>query len=226
MAGHRGKRAEVREIDAEALSANDYARITTRRERVTRALRLARQQLAEASAKLVEREPKRARWYCMQIEGRCEFAVEKLLLDAGVEVLFPREEVVAVRKGKKIVSQRAVLPGYLLTRIVPSPEAFAGLRMQRGVADIVGGPTGYHVVRDRDVAIFRAMSPTNIVGMATDKSMVEGSRAEIIIGPFVGFECLIIAIKWTREARARVLINVDGKAFEIDSMPLAFLKKL
>lgn len=226
MAGRRGRRAEVRDIDAEALSANDVARISRGRDRVTRALRLARQQLAEASAVLVEREPKKARWYCMQVEGRSEFTVEKLLADAGVHVLLPKQKWVSAYKGKRIEGERPLFPGYLLVRIVPSAAAFEGLRMQRGVAEFVGDAKGYHIVVDKDVALFERLSSEQLVRMEADKTIGQGCEALIEKGPFAGFRCVVLDVKWARMATGKVRIIAGDRFFIADNMPIAFLKKL
>ncbi|HEV7251410.1 MAG TPA: transcription termination/antitermination NusG family protein [Shinella sp.] len=224
----KGKRAEVRDIDAAALTAIDHDRLDQRRSRVTRRIRLARHQLSKASSELVIRFPKKARWYCLQIAGGFEFTVEKFLTDVGVEVLVPREKWISVRKGKKFEGERAVIPGYLLTRIVPSAEAFAGFIMQKqiGVVNIVGGSGGYHAIRDNDVAIFKRLSTSDVERMEADKTIADGCAAMITHGPFAGFRCTVLAVKWARIARGRVRIDVDGKDFDVDNVPIAFLEKL
>lgn len=209
------------------VSPEAEAAIAARRQaREGRVLRLARAQLRAASRELVEQQPKRARWYCLQVSGGHEFALETLLNDSGVEALAPREPWTKVRAGRKIEGSRALLPGYLLVRVVGSPEAFDGLRKQTQVRGVVGGACGYHVVRDADVAVFKQIKASDIDRMETDKSFADGDRAAIEVGPFAGFECLVLAVKWSRRALARIVIDVDGNPFEIESIPLAFLKKL
>jgi transcriptional antiterminator NusG len=160
------------------------------------------------------------------VETGREFTVENSLQEANVDAFMPSEKVVSVFKGKKIEGSRPILPGYILVRFVPSAEAFHGLKNVKHVVDIVGGNDGYHVVRSEDVERLKALSGSGEVPrIATDKTMKDGDIAEITFGPFVGFSCTIVAVKWSREARARVLIDVGGRPFEIDSMPLAFLKK-
>ncbi|MBB3608657.1 transcription termination/antitermination NusG family protein [Rhizobium sp. BK602] len=213
-------------IEAE-LSIHERDRAYRRQERVERAKRIAENQLRAASVRIVKRRPKDAHWYCLRVETGREFAVEKLLQDANVEVCSPREKWVKVRRGEKIEGEIPFFPSYLLVHCVPSADAFAGLKRQKYVIDIVGGENGYHVIQDEDVEVFKALTQsTEAPRIATDKTMTDGDRAAIILGPFVGFECVVLAVKWSRQARARVLINVGGRQFEIDSMPLAFLKKL
>ncbi|AID18404.1 transcription antitermination protein NusG [Rhizobium phage vB_RleM_PPF1] len=182
--------------------------------------------LAAASADLVEREPKKAKWYCLQVMTGREITVENALASAKVEFVSPREKVVVVRKGRKVETERMFFPGYLLVHCVPSPEAFHGLRRVKSVIDIVGGRDRYHIIRNEDVSVFRKMADHPAPRVQTDKTITDGDTAEITGGPFNGFSCVVVKVKWCREARAEVQIEVFGRSFNIKSMPLAFIKKL
>ncbi|MDI7864316.1 antitermination protein NusG [Rhizobiaceae bacterium n13] len=212
-------------IEAE-LSSSDRDRAYQRSTRADRIARIAAEKLRAASITMIERKPKMAKWYCLRVESGKEFVVEKSLEEANVDVFVPSEKVVFVRKGEKLETVRPFFVSYLLVRCVPSGEAFEGLKNVKYVLGFVGGHDGYHVVRDEDVDVFKALKGGDIPRLATNKSMAEGDRAEIIFGPFNGFTCVVLAVKWCRESRARVQIDVSGNAFEIESMPLAFLKKL
>lgn len=182
--------------------------------------------LHAASSDMVVAKPKAAKWYCLQVMTGREFSVEKQLDDANIEHVSPRERVVFVKRGRKIDGERLFFPGYILVHCRPSAEAFHGLRRIRNVIDIVGNGGRYHVVSEKDVNVFKDMAAVAVPRVATDKTLVEGDTASITFGPFKGFDCIILALKWSREARARVQLSVFGKDFEIESMPLAFLKKL
>ncbi len=189
--------------------------------------RITATNLKAASMKVTEMNPEYARWYCLHVKRGKEFDVENNLAKANVEAFIPREKLVLVRHGKKLVVERPALPSYILVRIVPSAEAFQGLRYQDDVIDFVGGLVGYHVIADADVAVFRRLSDgVEAPRVATDKTIGQGDEADIQLGPFAGFKCVVIAVKWCRQAKASVRIDVQGRAFDIDSMPLAFLKKL
>ncbi|SMD18187.1 transcription termination/antitermination NusG family protein [Rhizobium sp. RU36D] len=211
----------------EALSPEETQALAERRKaREGRVLKLARAQLHAASREKVEAKPDSARWYCLQVASGHDFTVEKLLSDCGVEVLAPREKVTLVRRGRKIASERAYFSGYLLTKIVPSPEAFEGLRRQKNVFGFVSGAHGYLVVNSEEVQKFQRLRPGAVSRMPTDKTICEGSQAVIAYGPFAELVCTVLAVKWSREGRVRVRIVYDGNPFEIADMPLAFLKKL
>ncbi|MDX0258948.1 antitermination protein NusG [Sinorhizobium meliloti] len=189
--------------------------------------RITERSLRAASMKVTEMNPESARWYCLLVKKGREFDVENSLREANVEAFMPRERVVKVRHGRKIEGDIPYFPSYMLVRCIPSAEAFHGLRRHRNVIDIVGGASGYHALKDENIAVFkRICDGAEVPRIATDKTFKEGDRADIVLGPFAGFVCIVTAVKWCRQAKASVRIDVQGRPFDIDSMPLAFLKKL
>ncbi|MBB3965939.1 transcription termination/antitermination protein NusG [Rhizobium metallidurans] len=221
-----GKKIRYRPMTEAELSAEERERIHWRCTRTDRIARIAAEKLRAASKEKIKKEPKMAKWYCLRVESGREFAVEKSLADANVEVFMPTEKMVFVRKGRRLETVKPFLRCYILVRCVGTAEAFHALSSVKDVLDIVGGASGYHVVADADVERFKALTTkSEIPYVKTDKSMKDGDTAEITDGPFAGFSCLVVAVKWCRQAKAKVVIDVAGKAFEIESMPLAFLKK-
>lgn len=195
--------------------------------RMTRMQRLAKAQLQAASAGVVAQLPDRARWYCLALEGGREATVEHHLTQAGVENFLAKERWVAIRKGQKIEGERPMMPGYILVRVVPSNEAFHGLRQQKFVRAFVGNDAGYHVVSDRDVAVIKGISLGGEINrMPVDRSIGEGSAVEIAHGPFAGFKAVVVQVTSGRSPRARLWVEAFGSQREISSIPLALLKKL
>ena len=195
-----------------------------------RQLRMSRSRavlMQSASIDSTARQPEAARWYCLYVHPGREFAVESVLRDANVEFCLPREKWVAERRGRKIEGEKAMFPGYLPVRFVWSASAFQAFKRVRGVFDFVGGVDGYYSIPDKHIQRLRLWEtggdPTRV---ETDKTMAEGDKAEIIFGPFAGLRCIVLAVKWSRQARARVLVRDKGVELEIQSIPLAFLEKL
>lgn len=189
--------------------------------------RITQASLKAATMKVTEMNPDSARWYCLHVKKGKEFDVENALVAANVEAYMPREKESFIRRGKKIDVVLPAVPGYLLVRLVPSPEAFLGLRHQNHVIDFVGGAAGYHVIHDVHVAVFKALfgdgEPPRV---ATDKTIGQGTEAKIVMGPFTGFRCVVTSVRYCREARASVRIDVDGRPFDIERISLAHLRKV
>lgn len=226
MGNNRGKQAAVRVVDEASMSAGERERIERKGQRITRAVRLAKAQLDAASSNRVQQEPSKARWYCLQVANGSDFAVEKALVDAGVNALAPFEKVIQVRKGRKVEADRLFFPGYLLVQFVPSHSAFEALRTQKKVKRFVGNETGYHTLRDADVVVFLSKKTIAIADLPVDKTIGQSTRCRIKDGPLAGFPCVVIDVRWKREARCRVSVEVNGKFTVVDRLPIAFLEKL
>lgn len=206
----------------------DVTRALPALDKTARKMRRELANLQAASIDRIDETPESARWFCLQVKKDCEFSVEKSLFDARIKAFMPREKWFGIRRGRKIEKDLPYFPGYLLVRIVPAAEAFQALRDRDGVVDIVGGATGsYHVVRDVDVdVLMNVCDQIDIPRARGDRTMKDGDKASIVVGPFVGFDCVVTSVKWCRQAKASVRIDVHGRPFDIDSMPIAFLKKL
>ncbi len=216
-----------RKSGAQAMACADNEPSQWQKTETTRRQRLASQRLADAVMSLFADRPKDARWYCLAVESAKELVLEESLKRANVELYVPRERFQAVKKGVKIEGERSVLSGYMLVRILPSARAFAGLKKQSGVIDFVGNEAGYHVVHDGDVAKLKALYETNDISrMPVDRSIGQGTKADITHGPFAGKRCVVVQVTASREPKAKVWIDGFGDRVGVVTLALAFLKKV
>jgi transcriptional antiterminator NusG len=73
------------------------------------------------------------RWYSVSVlsnyEKKIAETIRQSVIDAGMEeqieeVLVPTEEVIEVRRGKKVTTERRFMPGYVLVRMEMSDEGY------------------------------------------------------------------------------------------------------
>ena len=73
------------------------------------------------------------RWYSVSVLSNYEKKIAEIIrqsvIDAGMEeqieeVLVPTEEVLEVRRGKKVTTERRFMPGYVLVRMEMSDEGY------------------------------------------------------------------------------------------------------
>ena len=76
------------------------------------------------------------RWYVVQVYSNYEDKVEGMLREnaerAGLcekfgKILVPREEVVELKEGQKVTSQRKFIPGYILVEMEMNDETWPGV---------------------------------------------------------------------------------------------------
>src|SRR5689334_4653495 len=88
------------------------------------------------------------RWYAVQVYSGFEKkvaasireqAVQKDLGDQIEEVLVPTEEVIEVKRGAKVSSERKFFPGYVLVKMDLSDESWHLVKNTPKVAGFLGG---------------------------------------------------------------------------------------
>ena len=86
-------------------------------------------------------------WYVIHTysgyENKVKDTLEKSVENNGMQDLIfdvrvPVEDVVEIRNGKRVKSQRKVYPGYVLVHMIEASESWYGVRNTRGVTSFVG----------------------------------------------------------------------------------------
>ncbi|MEL6587709.1 MAG: transcription termination/antitermination protein NusG [Pseudomonadota bacterium] len=137
------------------------------------------------------------RWYSVSVLSNFEKrvaeqirqAVEEQGLEEQIEeVLVPTEEVLEVRRGKKVTSERRFMPGYVLVRMEMSDE---GYHLVNSVNRVTGflGPQGRPMPM-RDAEVNQILNRVQ-EGEEAPRSLITfetGERVNVIDGPFEGFD--------------------------------------
>lgn len=88
-----------------------------------------------------------ARWYAVQVDRNAENAVDNLMWEIGIEHWLPMKKVKPPRRGgrgkdDRPTYEKLAFPGFVFAKVSPEADAFAGLRMLKGVTGIVGNAVG------------------------------------------------------------------------------------
>lgn len=137
-------------------------------------------------------ENKQACWYVVHTYSGYENKVKETLL-ASVEnspemqnlifdVVVPLEDVVEIKNGKRVKSQRKVYPGYVLVHMIETTNSWYVVRNTRGVTGFVG-PDGKPVpLSDDEVKVM-----LNSEAKSDEFDIAIGEEVEILGGVLAGF---------------------------------------
>jgi len=131
------------------------------------------------------------------------------------EILVPTEDVVEVRRGRKVNAERKFFPGYVLVKMDLSDEAYHLVKNTPKVTGFLGSGSKPMPVSEREVArIIGAIEE----GVERPKSTIRFDIGEIVRvtdGPFASFSGTVEQVDEERE-RLRVTVSIFGRATPVE----------
>ena len=165
-----------------------------------------------------------AKWYVVNVHSGCEKKVaqsinEQVVLkkweDRILEIMIPTEEVVEVKKGTKVTSERKFFPGYILVKMVMSDEAWHLIKNNPNVSGFLGS-------RNKPYPITEAEAQRIIMqmqeGVERPREVVNfdiGEQVRVCDGPFASFIGLIEEVD-TEKSRVKVSVSIFGRPTQVD----------
>jgi transcription termination/antitermination protein NusG len=164
------------------------------------------------------------RWYSVSVlsnfEKKVAEQIKQAVADAGLEeeideVLVPTEEVIEVRRGKKVTSERRFMPGYVLVRMEMSNRGYHLISSINRVTGFLGPQGKPQAMRDAEV--------NNILnrveeGEAAPRNLIRfdiGERVKVTDGPFEGFDGMVEEVD-EDHSRLKVSVSIFGRATPVE----------
>ncbi len=141
--------------------------------------------------------------------------------DRIYEVVIPMEDVVEFKNGKKVVVQKKVFPGYLLTRCDLDDDSWSVIRNTPGVTGFVGPGTKPTPLSRREVESILQVPVAGAGGVEQTKKTrprleyEEGETVRVKEGPFADFSGQIDEIN-EDQLKLKVLVNIFGRETPVE----------
>jgi transcriptional antiterminator NusG len=139
--------------------------------------------------------------------------------DRIFEVVIPMEDVVEFKNGKKVVVQKKVFPGYLLTRCDLDDDSWSVIRNTPGVTGFVGPGTKPTPLSRREVESILQVKveggpePTKKTRPRLEYEV--GETVRVKEGPFADFSGQIDEIN-EDQLKLKVLVNIFGRETPVE----------
>lgn len=164
------------------------------------------------------------RWYSVSVlsnfEKKIAEAIRTSVIESGMEdqieeVLVPTEEVIEVRRGKKIPTERRFMPGYVLVRMEMSDE---GYHLVNSINRVTGflGPQGRPMpMRDAEVNAILNRVQEGEEAPRTLLTFEIGEKVKVTDGPFEDFDGMVEGVDEENQ-RLKVTVSIFGRETPVE----------
>ena len=165
------------------------------------------------------------RWYSVSVlsnfEKKVAEQIRQAVADAGLEaeideVLVPTEEVIEIRRGKKVTSERRFMPGYVLVHMEMSNRGYHLITSINRVTGFLG-PQGRPMPM-RDDEVNGILNRVEVQGEVAPRTLIHfevGERVKVNEGPFEGFDGMVEGVD-DIAARLKVTVSIFGRATPVE----------
>ena len=164
------------------------------------------------------------RWYSVSVLSNFEKKIseqirnavaEKGIEDQIDEVLVPTEEVIEIRRGKKVTAERRFMPGYVLVHMEMSDEGYHLINSINRVTGFLGPQGRPMPMRDAEVnAILNRVQE----GEEQPRTLIHfeiGEKVKVSDGPFEDFDGMVEEVDEDNQ-RLKVTVSIFGRATPVE----------
>ena len=164
------------------------------------------------------------RWYSVSVLSNYEKKIAETIRQSAIdsnmeeqieEVLVPTEEIIEVRRGKKVTTERRFMPGYVLVRMELSDEAYHLISSINRVTGFLG-PQGRPMPM-RDAEVNQILNRVQ-EGEDTPRTLIHfdiGEQVKINGGHFEGFDGNVEEVD-DENQRLKVTVSIFGRATPVE----------
>jgi len=167
------------------------------------------------------------RWYSLRVisgkERKIKERIESEVNREGwneivTQIIVPSEKVYKIRNGKKVISERNILPGYLLVEAIS--EKFSGEIVQAisnvpNVIHFLGKTHPIPMKQSEANRMLGQLDDSEAVGEALLEPFIVGETVKIIDGPFNEFVGDIKEVNEEKK-KLKVIVKIFGRGTEVE----------
>ncbi len=165
-----------------------------------------------------------ARWYVVNVysgsekkvaESIKEQAVLKGMEDRILEVMVPTEEVVEMKKGARVNSERKFFPGYVLVKMVMSDDAWHIIRNTPRVSGFLGSRNKPQPITEAEAQRIIKQMTEGVERPRTAIEFENGEQVRVIDGPFASFVGVVEEID-AEKMRLKLSVSIFGRSTPVE----------
>lgn len=164
------------------------------------------------------------RWYVLHVysgfekkisEQITETARKKGMEDMISEIMVPTEEVVEMRRGKKVSSERKFFPGYVLIKMEMNDNVWHMVKDIPKVTDFLGANNKPAPVSEKEAHRLIQQVQEGVDRPKPTVTFDIGEELKVVDGPFASFNGLVEQIDEDKQ-KLKVSVSIFGRATPVE----------
>ncbi len=164
------------------------------------------------------------RWYIVHAYSNFERKVAESikeraaaagLTDKFAEVLVPMEEVVEMRRGRKVSSERKFFPGYVLVKMELNDQTYHLIKSTPKVTGFLGTENKPIPITEEEAGRILQQVQEGVERPKPSVTFEIGEQVRVADGPFASFNGLVEEVDEER-ARLKVAVSIFGRATPVE----------
>jgi transcription termination/antitermination protein NusG len=165
-----------------------------------------------------------SRWYVIHVYSGFEKKVataireqaeQKALGERFEEILVPTEEVVEVKRGAKVSSERKFFPGYVLIKMDLDDETWHLVKNTAKVTGFLGGRGRPSPISEAEAARIMRQVQEGIERPKPSITFEVGEQVRVSDGPFTSFNGVVEEVD-EEKSRIKVAVSIFGRATPVE----------
>ncbi|GBR11700.1 transcription termination/antitermination protein NusG [Acetobacter oeni] len=164
------------------------------------------------------------RWYVVHVYSGfekkiashiMEQAAQKGLADHIDQVLVPSEDVVEVRRGQKVNSERKFFPGYVLVKMELTDESWHLVKDTPKVTGFLGTKTRPSPIPEAEAERIMKQAQEGVERPRSSVTFEIGEQVRVADGPFTSFNGVVEEVDEDK-TRLKVSVSIFGRSTPVD----------
>ena len=164
------------------------------------------------------------RWYIVHVYSNFERKVAESIRERAAaaaldeqfeEVLVPMEEVVELRRGRKVASERKFFPGYVLVKMELNDETYHLIKNTPKVTGFLGTDNKPIPITEEEAGRILHQVQEGVERPKPSVTFEIGEQVRVADGPFASFNGLVEEVDEER-ARLKVAVSIFGRATPVE----------